>query len=133
MEMIKVESSNIERIGSKDHDIVDMACTVRVDFKGRDGQPGTTYDYTEVNLETWNEFVTSDSKGKFFHRHIKGQYSSVKVSTSELILEKAQELVEDSRLRWKDLDKKTRLRHLDQVINLCMSAAECENKVDSKA
>ena len=128
MEMIKVESSNIERIGSKDHDIVDMACTVRVDFKGRDGKPGTTYDYPEVNLETWNEFVASDSKGKFFHRHIKGQYSSVKVSTTELILETILDLVEDSRLRWKDLDKKRRLRHLDQVINLCMSAAECENK-----
>ena len=132
MEMIKVESSNIERIGSRDYNIVAMDCTARIEFKGKDGKPGPVYDYPEMTIETWNEFVSSDSKGKFFHRHIKSQYSSVKVSNAELILEKAQELVDDSRLRWKDLDKKRRLRHLDQIINLCMSAAECENKVDSK-
>ena len=132
MEMIKVESSNIERIGSRDYNIVAMDCTARIEFKGKDGKPGPVYDYPEMTIETWNEFVNSDSKGKFFHRHIKSQYSSVKVSNAELILEKAQELVDDSRLRWKDLDKKRRLRHLDQIINLCMSAAECENKVDSK-
>ena len=130
MEMIKVESSNIERIGSRDYNIVAMDCTARIEFKGKDGKPGPVYDYPEMTIETWNEFVSSDSKGKFFHRYIKSQYSSVKVSNAELILESAQELVEDSRLRWKDLDKKRRLRHLDQVINLCMSAAECEGKED---
>jgi len=130
MEMIKVESSNIERIGSRDYHIVAMDCTARIEFKGKDGKPGPVYDYPEMTIETWNEFVSSDSKGKFFHRYIKSQYSSVKVSNAELILESAQELVEDSRLRWKDLDKKRRLRHLDQVINLCMSAAECEGKED---
>jgi len=36
MEMIKVESSNIERIGSKDYDIVAMDCTDRIEFKGKE-------------------------------------------------------------------------------------------------
>ena len=128
MEMIKVESSNIERIGAHLVSGVLMNCTLRIDFKGKDGKPGPTWDYPGVNLESYNEMIVSESVGKYFHKHIKGKFKGVKVSDSELILEKAQELVEDSRLRWKDLDKKRRLLHLDQIINLCMSAAECENK-----
>ena len=131
MEMIKVESSNIESVGSKDHCI--MGCTVRIEFKGKDGKPGSVYDYLNVNLGIWNEFIAAESKGKFFHRHIKTQHDFIKVSNAEIILEKVQELVEDSRLRWKDLDKKRRLRHLDQIISLCMSAAECENGRGSDA
>ena len=132
MEMIKVESSNIERVGCYNVSSALMKCTVRIDFKGKDGKPGPTWDYFWVNLEEYNSMIQADSVGSFFHKHIKGQYKGVNVSKAELILESCQELVEDSRARWKDLDKKTRLRHLDQIINLCMSAAECENKVDSK-
>ncbi len=128
MEMIKVESSNIEKIGCKDYDIVAMDCTARIEFKGKDGKPGVVYDYPNMTIETWNEFTLSVSKGQFFHQYIKGGYEGVKVSMAEQILETTQELVEDSRKRWKDLDKKIRLRHLDQIVNLCMSAAECENK-----
>jgi len=119
MEMIKVESSNIERIGYKDK-------LLRVEFKGKDGT--TTYDFPGCPLKIYNSFLMADSMGKFFAKNVRGEFETRKVSNTELILEKAQELVEDSRLRWKDLDKKRRLRHLDQIINLCMSAAECENK-----
>jgi len=124
MEMIKVESSNIERVGYKDG-------VLRVEFKSKGGS-GMAYDYHKVPVEAYNDLILCESKGRFFAAHIKKFFDSQKVSNAEIILEKAQELVEDSRLRWKDLDKKRRLLHLDQIINLCMSAAECENKVDSK-
>ena len=124
MEMIKVESSNIERVGYKDD-------VLRVEFKSKNGS-GMTYDYHKVPYAAYNDFILSESKGRFFAAHIKRFFDSQKVSNAELCLEKAQELVEDSRLRWKDLDKKRKLRHLDQIINLCMSAAESEKIVDSE-
>ena len=120
MEMIKVESSNIERVGFKEG-------VLRVEFKAKNGS-GMTYDYVKVPVDAYNDLLLSNSKGRFFAAHIKRFYDSQKVSKAELILESVQELADDSRLRWNSMDKKRRLLHLDQIINLCMSAAECENK-----
>jgi hypothetical protein len=37
---------------------------------------GSVYQYADVEMETWQRFLESDSKGKFFNKEIKGHYSS---------------------------------------------------------
>lgn len=37
---------------------------------------GSVYQYADVEMETWQRFLDSDSKGKFFNKEIKGHYLS---------------------------------------------------------
>lgn len=37
---------------------------------------GSVYQYADVEMETWQGFLNSDSKGKFFNKEIKGHYLS---------------------------------------------------------
>lgn len=37
---------------------------------------GSVYQYADVEIETWQCFLNSDSKGKFFNKEIKGHYPS---------------------------------------------------------
>lgn len=37
---------------------------------------GSVYQYTDVEMETWERFLASNSKGKFFNKEIKGHYAS---------------------------------------------------------
>lgn len=37
---------------------------------------GSVYQYADVEIETWQRFLDSDSKGKFFNKEIKGHYVS---------------------------------------------------------
>ncbi len=41
-------------------------------FKNKGGYPN--YQYFDVPAELFAAFVASHSKGKFFHRHVKGRY-----------------------------------------------------------
>jgi len=59
MDMLKVDSSNIEAIGWEDE-------VLEVKFK-----KGGLYRYTGVPKLLWNAFKGSESKGKFFHRKIR--------------------------------------------------------------
>ncbi|MFB2935488.1 KTSC domain-containing protein [Aerosakkonemataceae cyanobacterium BLCC-F154] len=37
---------------------------------------GSVYQYDDVEKETWERFLNSDSKGKFYNKEIKGHYPS---------------------------------------------------------
>lgn len=37
---------------------------------------GSVYQYADVEMETWERFLASNSKGKFFNKEIKGHYPS---------------------------------------------------------
>ena len=63
MDWINVESSNIDAIAYEDG-------VLHVWFKG-----GNHYTYDGVTEETFNQFLNSTSKGRFFHTHIRGHYS----------------------------------------------------------
>lgn len=69
MEMISVDSSNIERIGhDEDSDIL------QVEFKN-----GGTYQYFDVKNHVYESMLNADSKGKFLHANIKGRYRYSKI------------------------------------------------------
>ena len=61
MDLIKVNSSNIDGIGFDENGL-----TVR--FKS-----GNTYQYNDVDLTLFNEFLKSNSKGQFFNTKIKNK------------------------------------------------------------
>lgn len=44
---------------------------------------GLSYQYYNVELETWKRLLLSNSKGKFFNRKIKGCYPSQRVDNGE--------------------------------------------------
>ena len=62
MDMQRVESTNIKAIG---HD--PATNTLRVEFRN-----GGVYDYSNISPEKHASFLTAASKGKHFHRHIRG-------------------------------------------------------------
>ena len=61
MDLIKVNSSNIDSIGFDENGL-----TIR--FKS-----GNIYQYQDVDLTLFNEFLNSGSKGQFFNTKIKNQ------------------------------------------------------------
>lgn len=69
IEMIPVDSSNIESIG---WDEVDEELFITFNS-------GSTYVYSEVPKEVFDSMMNAESKGKFFHANIKGKYSYDKV------------------------------------------------------
>ncbi len=69
MEMISVESSNIDKIG---HD--EDSNTLQIEFKN-----GGTYQYFDVENNIYEAMLNANSKGKFLHANIKGAYRYSKV------------------------------------------------------
>ena len=65
VEMIEVTSSNIESVGYDNDEQ-----TLFVKFKS-----GTTYSYSEVPVEIYDEMLQADSKGKYFYANIKSVYA----------------------------------------------------------
>ena len=61
MDLIKVASSNIDSIGFDDNGLI-------IRFKS-----GSMYQYGDVDLALYNEFLNSESKGKFFNTKIKSK------------------------------------------------------------
>ena len=59
MQLVKVESSNIEAIGHEGN-------VLRVEFK-----TGAAYDYKGVPAEVHRDLMQSNSKGRFLDQHIK--------------------------------------------------------------
>lgn len=68
-EWFNVESANIAMIG---HDPENQE--LRVHFND-----GSEYAYEDVPADVFKEFRESDSKGKYFYKHIKGEYTFKKV------------------------------------------------------
>ena len=69
MEREPVESSNLASIGYDSE-----TSTLEVEFNS-----GAIWQYFNVPESVWHEFESSESKGKFFHREIRGQYTESKV------------------------------------------------------
>lgn len=67
MEMIKVESSNVERIGWEDNNLF-------VEYKG-----GNLYKYENVTREIYLELLGSKSRGHYLNESIKGKYTYTKI------------------------------------------------------
>ncbi len=67
MQMIPVQSSNIKAAGHE-------GSTLRIQYGN-----GTEYDFKGVSAEVFNRFMESDSKGRFFHKNIRGKFDSAKV------------------------------------------------------
>ncbi len=44
---------------------------------------GATYQYYDVQVEVWEDFVEADSKGQFFHAQIKGYYESARIDQED--------------------------------------------------
>jgi len=62
MEMIKVESSNIESIG---HDGVDLYVAYH---------NGRLYEYQNVSKPVYEALMAAPSKGRYFNEYIKNNY-----------------------------------------------------------
>lgn len=64
MEIVKVESSNIDSIGYDKNNQ-----TLLIAYKN-----GRNYHYNGVELKTYEDFKNADSKGKFFWENINKKY-----------------------------------------------------------
>ena len=71
MEREFVDSSMMTSIGYS----VESA-TLEIEFKNT----GEVWQYFNVSEEVYNGLKYSDSKGRYFHQHIKNQYSESRVS-----------------------------------------------------
>lgn len=73
MELIKVKSSNIEQIGFEENVSISLNQApiniLKIVFTS-----GFTYDYYNVPKEVYEDFLKSDSIGKYFHKFIKNDY-----------------------------------------------------------
>lgn len=69
MTRTRVQSSNIDSIG-----YAEDSETLEIEFLG-----GSVYQYYNVPATEYAGFVNADSQGKYFHRHIKGQYEYSRV------------------------------------------------------
>ena len=74
MEMTPVQSSNIEAIGYSEE-----SHTLAVQFKGRKGAAGSLYEYANVPVGVWHDFLQAVSKGAFFASSVKGKYAATKI------------------------------------------------------
>ena len=68
---MKVNSSTIAEI---DREVVDGEVYLKVTFKN-----GREYLYEGVSAETYEKFLTAESKGVFFHENINGRYNYSRV------------------------------------------------------
>jgi len=69
MERQFIESSMIKSIG---YDA--QSSTLEIEFNS-----GEVWQYFDFSESLWYEFESSESKGKFFHREIKNQYSESRI------------------------------------------------------
>ena len=68
MNMIKVESSNIDAIGYDHGDLY-------VRFKGGEGKNNRIYVYYDVPEHFFKEILEAESKGKYLNQNIKGKFT----------------------------------------------------------
>jgi len=73
-DMKKVQSSNVSRIGY----IADKK-RLLVEFKTPDDEVNSIYLYEDVGKDLYNQFLTSNSKGRYFHKNIRGNYKCIRI------------------------------------------------------
>jgi len=72
IEMTPVKSSNIAAVG---YDADGLRLVVEFGI-------GSKYIYFGVKQNVYDSFMASESKGRFFHAHIRGKYDTVKTRAS---------------------------------------------------
>ena len=75
MKLVKVESSVIESVGYDEENN-----TLAVQFLTK-----KVYFYLGIPTIIWEKFVDAESKGSFFSKEIKGQYSSFTLDDKEVL------------------------------------------------
>jgi len=78
MNLIKVNSSNIDQVGFEEDFRISLGSKgmtrMRVVFSN-----GGQYDYYHIPKEVYDEFLKAKSQGVFFHKNIKNIYNYEKV------------------------------------------------------
>ena len=69
IEMIPVESSNILEVGYDE-----LGEVLYITFKS-----GITYTYEDVPYYVYEELLSAESKGQYFHKNIRGVYEYHKI------------------------------------------------------
>lgn len=69
MNWIDVSSTNLSRVRYDESSL-----TLEIEFQG-----GRVYQYFDVPKQIFEELLRADSKGRFFHGQIKGQYRYARV------------------------------------------------------
>jgi len=70
IEMQPVESSNLAAVGYDE-----PAEVLYIEFKS-----GSTYTYENVPYYVYEELLSADSKGQYFHKYIRSEYEFHKVN-----------------------------------------------------
>ena len=65
----KVESSNLDSVG---YDEEDKVLTIKFN-------KGGVYNYYGVDKKIYDELMKAESKGKYFHKKVKGKFKYLKV------------------------------------------------------
>jgi len=68
-----MKSSAIEKINYQIYDLANNKYHLDITFKS-----GDKYRYLDVPLSVLNDFVNSDSLGKYFQNHIKNNFKYIK-------------------------------------------------------
>jgi len=80
MRFVNVESSNITKVAFEDEYRISInsknMTRMRVVFWN-----GGIYDYYRVPKEVYEDFISAQSAGVFFHKHIKNNYINEKVQS----------------------------------------------------
>lgn len=71
MNLTEVTSSNIKRIGYTENNLL-------VEYRS-----GVLYKYKDVPSELYEEFLESESKGKYMNSKIKGKFEFEKITNKE--------------------------------------------------
>ena len=69
MQKQHVQSSNINSVGYNDYNQI-----MEIEFN-----LGSMYQYYDVPKHIYKSFIVTDSKGKYFHQHIKNCYKFKKI------------------------------------------------------
>lgn len=75
--MITTPTTDSSQISEITYDPAERILTVR--FKKK----GTVYAYTDVPPHVHDEFIKAESKGKYFHQNIRGQFEYGRIYEEE--------------------------------------------------
>ncbi len=81
--MVRVRSSNVWAYNIDIKKYGDKVGNVVAQFKNPNGGPGDIYIYYQVPVNVYNQWVGSRSKGNFFWKNIRNNYSYSKLTSDK--------------------------------------------------
>lgn len=79
-QLIKTKSSNIDSFGMNIRDRHDKTGDVVVKFKATKTSPSDMYIYYDVPVKLWKQWLTTTSKGHFFWKFIRNNFTYRKLT-----------------------------------------------------